>query len=257
MFVGFNIRDISSCLVEKYYETGQKIFEDNKSSISSLEKYEIEQDSLNADDIMNDWFPQVDAHVFLSHSHKDKKLAQSFAGWLKEYAGINAFIDSCVWGYCDDLIKIFDEKYNASKDEEITNDIRKHVYLMLNAALMKMIDNTECFMFINTSNSLIQRDEMLGKQMTYSPWIYSEICATNFIRRRTKEEHRSNTLMHGEIPSTTFKNQYSVDINRLVDFDEKDFKNWSDIIKKGKDMYGDSWEGEWALDALYKSLIEK
>ncbi len=41
----------------------------------------------------------------LSHSHKDKKLAIEFAEWLKKEAGLTTFIDSCILGYSNELLK--------------------------------------------------------------------------------------------------------------------------------------------------------
>ena len=32
--------------------------------------------------MQNDWFSQVSADIFISHSHNDKDVANTFAGWL-------------------------------------------------------------------------------------------------------------------------------------------------------------------------------
>ena len=61
------------------------------------------------------WFPQIKADIFISHSHKDEDLALALAGWLKVSFGLTAFIDSCVWGYANDLLKMIDYKYCYQK----------------------------------------------------------------------------------------------------------------------------------------------
>lgn len=52
------------------------------------------------------WFPKINADIFLSHSHKDEKLIIAFAGWLKDTFNLDVFIDSCIWGYSNDLQKL-------------------------------------------------------------------------------------------------------------------------------------------------------
>ena len=61
------------------------------------------------------WFPQIKADIFISHSHKDKGLALALAGWLEETFGLTAFIDSCVWGYANKLLKMIDDEYCYQK----------------------------------------------------------------------------------------------------------------------------------------------
>mgnify|MGYP002623274051 CR=1 FL=1 len=201
----------------------------------------------------------MDAQVFLSHSHQNAKEVISFAGWLKKTAGITAFVDSCAWAYCDDLVKKLDRKYRVSNNVYQINQIRAHVYMMLNSALLKMIDNTECLMFFNTPQSLVQRDAIAGKPTTYSPWIYSELLATNIIRRRSIEEHRGPELIHGATESYDLKLKYRVNLEGLEPFSTKDLYDWREAIKKNKPVWFDAWDGTQALDILYviKKIDEK
>ena len=55
-------------------------------------------------------------YIFISHSHKDINKVIAFAGWLKTNFGLEAFIDSCSWGYCDELLKIIDLLINLHFD---------------------------------------------------------------------------------------------------------------------------------------------
>lgn len=70
----------------------------------NLNKYLLQDGSLDATAIEEDWFPEIKANVFLSHSHADEKAVISFANYLYQEYGITSFIDSIVWGYADDLL---------------------------------------------------------------------------------------------------------------------------------------------------------
>ncbi len=250
MYVGFNV--VSNKEVfggDHYYAVGKELFKDNKECISkALDDYIISKNELGVEEIMNDWFPQLEAQVFLSHSHKDEREVLALAGWLKEEAGIAAFIDSCVWGYYEDLIIKLSQKYPDACSVTLINQVRLHVYTMLQSALLKMIDNTECLMFYNTPNSIIRDELITGNPATYSPWIYSELLSARVLRRKSPDEHR-NEFCHSDIG---YKMQYPVKLDNLVKIDNKDMKAWRDKIREGKDAWGESWYAELSLDYLYK-----
>jgi hypothetical protein len=42
--------------------------------------------ALNADSIWDEWFPEVKADVFVSHSSRDARVAKLFTDWLKKKA---------------------------------------------------------------------------------------------------------------------------------------------------------------------------
>lgn len=99
--------------------------------------------------LQENWFPTKHKfNVFLSHSHNDKQLAIALAGFLKDKLGLNAFIDSCLWGYSNDLLKEIDQRYcrhrnGVSFDYNKRNYSTSHVHMMLSIALSRMIDNCE------------------------------------------------------------------------------------------------------------------
>ena len=141
--------------------------------------------------IQEDWFPTVNTHVFISHSHKDIQLAKALAGWLLERFGINSFIDSCIWRHADNLLKILDKKYcwdakKKSYDYKKRNLSTSHVHMMLMTALNKMIDKSECIFFLNTPNSNIGKGIYSS---TLSPWIYGEIEASRLIRKKIPKRY--------------------------------------------------------------------
>ena len=122
----------------------------------------------------------MEADVFISHSHADEKLAKGLAGWLHSCFGLTCFIDSCVWGYADDLLEMINDEYSDKKnkpsggciyDHKKCNTASKHVNTMLTIALYKMIDKSEITILLNT-NSSIKKYKDIYQQTTYSPWIY-------------------------------------------------------------------------------------
>ena len=90
----------------------------------------------DASAIQKDWFPQINADIFISHSHRDEKTAKALAMWLKNEFNLTAFIDSAVWGYFEDLLLTIQQTTDLAS-------ATSHVHMMLNMALMQMIDKTE------------------------------------------------------------------------------------------------------------------
>lgn len=74
-----NFKDIYDNLIgerneEKYYKIGKKIFEDNENEIiKKLDKYLSPTGKIEVNSLEKDWFPEVEADIFLSHSHQDEK----------------------------------------------------------------------------------------------------------------------------------------------------------------------------------------
>lgn len=120
--------------------------------------------ALDGTAIQNDWFGQVKADIFLSHAHRDEKLVVSLAGWFKEECNVQAFVDSHIWGYANDLLKKIDNKYSRLQynDEDTAaysykkrNESTSHVHIMLNTALEQMIDKCECLFFCKYAEFVI------------------------------------------------------------------------------------------------------
>ena len=116
------------------------------------------------------------------------------AGWLYDTQKIVCFIDSCVWGYADELLEAIDEKYSKNDTEsglfnyELRNRSTAHVHMMLTVALARMIYNCECLFFLNTPNSILPKDSV--REQTLSPWIYTERSMIELIEKRNANEHR-------------------------------------------------------------------
>lgn len=101
MYRGFNLLLEDNCFEKRYFEAfkevGSKSFSSQKTSIVKTIKSFVRNDgSLDGSMMQANWFPQIEADIFISHSHKDEDLAHALAGWLKKTFGLTAFIDSCV-----------------------------------------------------------------------------------------------------------------------------------------------------------------
>ena len=146
MHRGFIINNISFDL-DPYYNIGKARFDLQRATVEeNLQAFMYGDNTLDASMMQSNWFPQTKAHVFLSHSHRDAHNAIAFAGWLYHFFKIDAFIDSAIWGYCDNLIQIIDNTYSRGADGEFDytkrNISTSHVHMMLSTALTMMIDKT-------------------------------------------------------------------------------------------------------------------
>ena len=227
MFVGFNATINETDIVAPgFFQHGIELYNKQKKKAKEiLENYTLSNGVLDASRIENDWFPSISADVFISHAHKDRDLAISLAGWFSELFGIQSFIDSCVWGHMDDLLSAIDETYCVSQknsdgsvlyyDYLKRNQSTAHVHMILNTALHKMIDKTECLIFLNTPNSLMLNDVIEGKA-TASPWIYSELTFSQLCRKRKLAEYRKH-ITHGTLYEyNKLEVRYDVSTDHLV-----------------------------------------
>ncbi len=237
-------------------ETNQDIvskYECDKESIRG-KLYEIiyGKDYIDGTLLQELWFPQTKSNIFISHSHKDEKLAIQLAGWLWDNFRLRTFIDSSVWEYADDLIKKLDDdhsiisqdKNNTLYDYSICHCTCSHVYLMLTNALTKMMDKTECLIFLNSENSL-SHDEYMKKENTRSPWIYTELELAKMIKRRDLDYYRKEKWIEHKFAneSANLDIRYDIDTGDLINIDHKDLKDWAGLSKS---------EFEFPLTTLYK-----
>ena len=250
MFKGFNLNIDESFFDNDDYKTGNCLYLKKKKKIhDSIEKYMNIDGSLDATKISEDWFPDVKSDIFISHSHADENLAINLSGWIYSNLGLKCFIDSCVWGYSNDLLKKIDDKYCYQKDSKTYNYSKRnfstsHIHMMLSTALMNTIDNTECVIFINTS---IENIYDTVNNSTYSPWIYSELEATRLLRRRPISDYRIEyeTKSIQESFSNELKIKYRCNLNHLCDLNDSDLNLWKIACKRYPYLH--------ALDILYNN----
>lgn len=160
----------------------------NKRCIQQKLREILDNEIIDANTLEELCFPQVKAHIFLSHSHDDVDLARNVARHLYDEYGLICFIDEELWEYADDLLRELDNKkcYDESKgtyNYRKRNSTTAQVHMLLQVALAKMIDETELFVFLNTPNAATI-NEMTNEGYTKSPWIYAEIMQSSINRRK-------------------------------------------------------------------------
>lgn len=251
MYKAYSLR-LGENIFENFSEDGQEVKrENNMAARSGLDAFFDGDGSLFATKIMDNWFPQVKADVFISHSHKDEGLAVGLAGWLKSKFGVSSFIDSSVWGYSPELLKKLDKKFclkdSGYYDYDKRNITNGHVNMMLATSLTKMIDQCECIIFLNTPNSISCKG-CIEKDGTESPWIYAEIEATRMLRvnppERTRELLKAGLESRSTALDEAISVKYDLDLKHLLLLEASDIITW-DSCKKS---------GEAALDYLYASI---
>lgn len=98
--------------LNSHLETGKHIYEKQEESVKkSLEEFIYQNGHINGSAVKDNWFPVENVDIFISHSHQDISKVKAFAGWLYDEFKLTTFIDSCAWGYCDELLRQIDDKY--------------------------------------------------------------------------------------------------------------------------------------------------
>jgi len=256
MFRGFDLRifeDYAESLISDYYKRGLQVSEKKRDTINNtIESFKISDNRLDGEKMSTDWFPTIDADVFISHSHRDENLAIALSGFLKTELNLEPFIDSIVWKYSDDLQKMIDKVYCRNQGRD-TYDYHKrnystsHVHMMLSVALTKMIDNSECLLFLNTPESITPLETISG---TESPWIYSELSMTRLIHKKTPAEHRKNEIAKskcyaykGLFSEQKLKIVHKVNLDHFTQIRRDDLVNWLSEYRSDHDCH--------SLDMLY------
>lgn len=214
----------------------------------------IDKGCLKASEINNIIYPLEDCHVFISHSSIDKDAAEKLANWLWSNFHIKSFIDSLFWGCISNLQSEMDQKicsYNSVRNTWNYSDRNystAYVHMLLSNALTEMIRKTECFIFIDSNNS-ISIDLNGHEKDTSSPWIFHELYTANTIQPI--------------IPARLQKDEVSLEcfnesINKAIKFDVTEELSTFQLIPKENFIKWVSWQAkqekknpENALDYFY------
>lgn len=239
-------------LINEYEEKGKNLMESKKESIKNdLKSYVKDEGVIDFTSIQRDWFPTVEADIFISHSHKDIDVINALAGWLNEKFNVEVFVDSYIWEYCDELLREIDEAYCKKPSGELFDYYKRnfsttHVHLTLVNALNKMIDKTECVIFVDTDNSLSLRSDIeIG---TSSAWIYSELLATRMLRVKVPQRIKAN-IEKREIEkyamNEMFTGLYRTNGDHLILLSASDLENIGNMSLSNDKEY---------LDTLYSTV---
>lgn len=257
MFAKFNYKPslYYGNIFNQCVQQGRELFDETQTKVrKELKEFILENGNIDGTKLKDHWFNAVDADIFLSHSHKDLEKVKGFAGWLYKTFGLKVFIDSCVWGYCDDLLKEIDKKYCWQPKSDTYNYVKRnhttsHVHMMLASSLTEMIDRCECAIFFNTPNSIkvceeIKQVDVSAKERTISPWIYHELSVLNTIQSKKPPERQS--LRHSatiyEAKDLNIEYDVGMFLDKMIPLNDS-------IIKEWKDNYNPYID---ALDQLYK-----
>lgn len=250
MYKGFNLEIVfTQDEIDLFYQKGKDLYSESKTVVSeNLKEMFLTNGNLDGTRMQENWFPQIESDIFISHSHSDEKTAITLAGFLNSHFGLKCFIDSCIWGYSNNLLRLIDDKYCKQPDGYYNYSKRNfstsHVHMMLSTALNMMIDKSECLFFLNTPNSVTTK-EVINK--TESPWIYAEISMSKLIRKKHLSAYRrSGTQLFSKGGQVRLNEsiEYELDLEHLTDISRNEVFDWYSAYAHKEEKY--------PLDILYR-----
>ena len=147
--------------------------------------------------------------IFISHSHTEEKEAKDLAAYLADSYGLKCFVDSFVWGSCDnEILRPLDDIWSTHETKKGSYSYEKRnystslVHAMLSMALLEMIDKCECCFFIKPTSDLIVSS--IGDCIA-SPWIYEEITIFNKIQKRIPFGKKRRCTESDALPRVRYK----------------------------------------------------
>lgn len=198
---------------------------------------------LSAKELADGLFPEKKPHIFISHSSRDVRHAIKLANTLYDNYRIISFIDSQFWGHIDKALKKMHDDYCLSSnkvtyDYTKSNNLLSHMHAILSMALLRVMDNSDSVIFIESDNSVLNHIKNKAidptKQInnvikTASPWISSEVSFANTLRARGHED-RPKTV-HAFESAQVFKSTRE-DAMPII-FHEMNMENFIEINEHG------------------------
>lgn len=252
MFAGFNFRiDSQENLINfsDYAIQGKNHLDSAKAVVErKLKEIVINgTESLDGNSIQGEWFPEISADIFISHSRDGADLANGIAGWINSNFNLRCFIDSNVWGYSDELLEELNSQYSNKRpdssggylyDHQRCINASKHVDTMLTIALHKMINRCECVILLNTENAIsVKKYGDLQRDTTFSPWIYSELICSSLIQQRRPERYLSRKMQgmqNFDAVHESLQIAYEVPTEHLLPLGQKTLSAWKSAYTSNK-----------------------
>ena len=253
MFAGFDFKiDSQENLINfsDYAIQGKNHLDSSKAAVErNLKEIVINgTESLDGSSIQGEWFPEINADIFISHSHDDADLANGIVGWINSNFNLHCFIDSNVWGYSDELLEKLNSRYSNKRpnsnggylyDHQSCINASKHVDTMLTIALHKMINRCECVILLNTGNAIsrVKKYEDLQHDTTFSPWIYSELICSSLIQQRRPERYSSQRMQgtqNFDAVNESLQIAYEIPTKHLLPLDPKTLSAWKEAYMGNK-----------------------
>lgn len=213
--------------------------------------------ALKASDLWDSFFPNIDIPVFLSHSSQDKTIVRKLANYLFINFGIVSFIDSDLWGCIQELQVEIDKQFCLQPGKQHTYDYADrnystaHTHMILSYALTRMINQSECFIFLKSDNSVTINDSIEG---TFSPWIFHELITVDTIEiirpdRIDDELAKSIESSVKHFSEQRLKVHYPIPCRRLLHLSHRMLTNLEKINISENTQY-EEWE--LYLNSLYE-----
>lgn len=233
-----------------------KYKERNKNTLINIEDYLLnKKNTLSVEKIYKKLFVDVEPHIFLSHSHADEDDVIRLAILIEQELNLSVFIDSCIWGDAFKLLRKLDNEYSLNGDTfnyQIRNHTMSNVFMILNSALHRVIDNCETFLFLGTDNSISITDTFEDKKYLSSPWIYSELQFAKLVRRTKPRQTSSGTrdikLSETVIYDSAIDFAYSIPMTDTT-LSNRKLRNWIEAYQ-----YSSTNRDIHPLDSLYKAI---
>ena len=164
-----SFKDFNNCINEFFKDFDNYSNESCKESDDCINNKE----TISVDKILKKHFPNFKCDIFLSHAHKDIEKVVNLAIFLEKKYDCKVFVDSIFWENIYDILKKIDDDYcsigNNTYDYDKRNFTTSNLFLILNAALHKMIEKSYYFFFLETKQSIDENKKLI------SPWIFSEL----------------------------------------------------------------------------------
>lgn len=253
-----NLDEISS-LTTSYDSRYVSVDTKKLHKFESLTNHVNQNGLLDMNAIQEEWFPNLQGYnVFLSHSHADERKVLQFADYLNKEFDLKCFVDSQLWKYSLDLLKIIDQEYCLSFDRKtfdynLRNQSTAHIHMMLATALIKMMNSCECFIFLKSNNSTYNNDE--NKLCTHSTWVNLELYMTQVIKITELSRPRCKEILESEISvenkqADIIPSEYSLDLSKLQVINIDLFKNYN-----SNKMYCNSFSQGYSDNPMVRELL--